>query len=242
MRDTAKAQVATLVKRLISRSEETKLVCKSIVNKVLFNSGISGANEVYDVLPNLIQGVDNYQRIGDKVTPKSLTVRGTVAINFNEARSLTPEVHVFIVSHKSKKSYDALNAGTNAGRAQIANELIDAGDGSDIPFDGQVLPTLFPLNRKLLTVHAHKVLKLASSYGAAADQHSSDDTIRFKRFAVKIKCPKTLTYDSSISAIHPVNFAPVMMVGYVYPDGSFSEVLTTPVLVTAASTLYYDDA
>lgn len=242
MRDTAKAQMVSLVRKMISRSEETKMVAKSIVNNVLFNSGITSSTEVYDVLPNLTQGDDSWNRLGDKVTVKSLTVRGTVAINFNEARALTPEVHIFIVSHKSKKSYDALNAGSSAGRAQIVDELIDAGDGTDIPFNGTVLPTCLPLNRKLLTVHAHKVLKLASSYGAAADQHSSDDTIRYKRFAVKIKCPKVFTYDQSISAIHPVNFAPVMMVGYVYPDGTFSEVLTTPILVTAASTLYYDDA
>lgn len=242
MKDTAKAQVSTLVKKLISRSEETKLVCKSVVNNVLFNSGITSSTEVYDVLPNLVQGVDNYQRIGDRVTPKSLSVRGTIAINFNESRSLTPEVHVFIVSHKSKRSYDALNAGASAGRQQIVDELIDLGNGTDTNFNGQVLPTCFPLNRKLLTIHAHKVLKLSSSYGALANEHTADDTLRFRRFAIKVKCPKTLTYDASISAIHPVNFAPVMMVGYVYPDGTFSEVLTTPVLVTATSTLYYDDA
>lgn len=242
MKDTAKVQVATLVKRLINRSEETKQVSRAVCNKILFNAGITSSTEVYDVLPVMQQGTGNFQRIADKVSAKSLIVRGTVSINFNESRALTPEVHVFIVSHKSKKSYDSLNAGSSAGRQQIVDKLIDAGNGNDIRFDGEVYPSLLPLNRKLLHVHSHKVLKLASSHGALANEHTSDDTIRFKRFSIKLKCPKVLTYDASISTDNPVNFAPVMMIGYVYPDGTYSEVITTPILATVSSTLYYDDA
>lgn len=246
MKDAAKAQVISLMRKMISRSEETKYVGTVCTPKTNIPANIT-LNSMWDVLPPLPEVTDattGHGRLGDRVTPKGLILRGYVGIDSNEARSLTPEVHVMVVSHKSKKSYAALEAGTNAGKLEILSNLYDTGDGNAIGFDGTVPPTLFPYNKKSVNVLAHKRFKLASSYGATANEHSADDTKRWARFEFKLSCPKVFIYDNDLDAAQPTNFAPELIVGFTYPDDTPPEVNTNkaPVVVYAASQLYYDDA
>lgn len=242
MKDTAKAQVISLMRKMISRSEETKMRCSGVWAGVQFNSAISGVADCYKALPDVVDGTANFNRIGERIKPKALVLRGTVAINYTQPNSIAPEVHLFVVSHKSKKSYSALNAASGAGYSEIVDNLYDFGNGTNGPFDGTVPPTLYPLNTKTLRILAHKKLDLAVSTQASTSNRESSSDRRQRRFTIKLKVPSVLTYDESIDTSYPTNYAPVLMLGFTYPDGQSPSVIVTPVLASCTFTLLYDDA
>ena len=46
-----------------------------------FNSTISASTECYPLLPAVTEGTDGHQRIGDKIRPKYLIVKGQIQYN-----------------------------------------------------------------------------------------------------------------------------------------------------------------
>lgn len=249
MKDTTKAQVTTLVKGLISRSEETKYKGTTIYTASNFNGRISPADWTI-CLPQVAQAagaVNSFTRIGDRIKPKGLYLEGFFAINHTEARALGMAIDMFVVKHKSKKSWNAFNAGAvgggpGVGAQELSSSLLDNGAGNKFGYDGTTEHALFPINTDLVSVIKHKRYNLYSSYGVAANQRGNDDTRRYVRVAMKIPTPTTLIYDSAIDSLNPTNFCPLVAFGFHYPDGTTPQDEVTPLLVTLRARLYYDDA
>lgn len=239
MRDTTKAQVLTVVKRMISRTNEDKYSAKDVWNRVGFNSSVS-AGDLYGVLPVVNRGDDEFQRTGSKITPKYLRLRGTVAIINTEASSLTPECRLMVLSSRSAKSYYALNQGTV--KTDLSGRLLNDGQGNKLPYDGSAIRHFYSINKDDFTVHADKRIKLASSYGAISSQHSADDTRRFAHFDIKIKCPKHLIFEDSLDPNYPTNFAPFVCMGFTSPDDTGTFTVTTPIIGNMHASLVYEDS
>lgn len=247
MKDTSKAQVLSLVKKMINRREETKVAGRNVWNAVNFNNSI-GSSDLYGVLPPLSVGNESYQRDGSKVFPKYLILKGTLAIDKTEAYSDCMEVRLMVLSAKGSKSYYAINSGSTkadfAGKLMNTHQNVSAPGSPPIcgPYDGTTAVHLMDINRDLFHVHADKKIKLCSSYGSTANARSSDDQLRYRDFTIKVKCPKVLDFEDNIDPLYPSNFAPFVCMGFTYPDGRAPSDLSVPLLANCQAFLYYKDA
>lgn len=243
MKPTAKAQVQDLVKRAIDKNIENKFASVAIANTTACPAGGVLPASITNVLPKVQVGDESWQRNGASIRPKQLVIKGHVAIKVNENRALRPLVRIMVWSMKEAKSYNSTFA---VGSASIANLLLDYGSGGTGPYNGTPLSACFPMNRKRLAVHYDKQVRLTNSYATGVNAEGSDEPYRFYKFAIKVKTPATLRYDDSIPAgpgtDYPQNFAPLMAVSYCYPDGTTEPADEEPLIWTAVSQLYYEDA
>lgn len=244
MRDTTKAQVTTLVKGLIARSEETKY--KGALLALNHNSpNRIVASSWQPVLPQIAQVAgsgNSYTRIGDRVKPKGLYVDCFFAIDENEARALNLQLDIFFVQHKSKKSWNAFNAGGGVGGVELSSYLLDNGAGAKLGYDGTLEHALMPINDDLVKLVKHKRVNLYSSYTGISHEQSDCQTRRFTRMTFKIPTPSTLIYDNTIDPLNPTNFLTLMGYGFVYPDGLAPSTEIEPLQATIRSRFYYEDA
>ena len=76
----ASKALTQVIKKVISKEQETKYVARDVLNNVLFNSPVVSTSELYSCLPAMEVGTLSSQRIGQKVTPRSCRIRGTIAL------------------------------------------------------------------------------------------------------------------------------------------------------------------
>lgn len=244
MKDTVKAQVMTMVKKMIDGKAEHRRAGKNIWERVGFNASIS-SGDLYGCLPVVSKGVETWQRTGSVIQPKHLLLRGVIAISNTEAKALGASIRLIVAATKGEKSYLALNTA----KTDIANNLLDqeysfntaAPWANKVPYDGSPMRHTYPLNKEMLHVYHDKHIHLFSSYGENANQRSSDDTRRFIEFALKVPCPKKLTYEDDLDSDYPTNWAPFVCLGYTYPDGTDVPSITTPVVSSLHASLVFED-
>lgn len=244
LKDTTKAQVTNLVKSIISETVETKHKGTTLELQSNYPNRMLVSNWL-NLCPQLAQSagsVNSYTRIGDKVKPKGLYVDCYFAIDENESRALNMQLDVFIVKHKSFKSWHSLVQGSGAPLVELTNYLFDTGSGAKVGYDGTLEHSILPINDDIVTLIKHKRVNLYSSYSTTSHQQSDCQTRRFTRMTFKIPLPSTLIYDSAIDPLNPTNFCPLMNFGFVYPDGLAPSTELEPLQATIHSRLYYDDA
>ena len=113
----AKQQVMQIVKATIARQTENKMRGFNVETNVLHNSAIADA-DVVPILGSIPEGTGHNERIGDRVKPKSLTVRGIVGLNPDNNPNNKPMiVSVYVLGCKDKKTNALVTAG--AGMADL---------------------------------------------------------------------------------------------------------------------------
>lgn len=244
-----KSQFTRNVKAIISSMTETKKAFHTSGNALtMFNSGIDSNGDILQILPAIAQGSTEGQRVGDQVRGQSLNVRGYVKLNLNATDNSTKlpavAVRMMCVTFKNRQCYsDAALAGS-----QLISLLQKGATTS--AFTGLLSDLYAPINTEGFTVHHDEVIHLNQTYIAAigAAQPSArvpidaKDTVKFFNFYVKCK-NKKLCYDEDFGAgIYPTNFSPVMLMGYVYLDGSAADTLSTNVGMQYDTTFRYEDA
>lgn len=210
---------------------------------VSFNSGINGAGDMLNIIPNMDNGVEINQRIGDKVIMQSHTIYGyfrivpnTTALSYKFGNVA---VRQMIISLKSISNYDAVINDTNLTAKLLG--LLRKG-GTTTGFSGIVSDVMADVNRDVFTLHFDKVYHIKSDYNMTAIGSTTQDTLRMFRINMKAK-NKQLKYDNNISAgLLPTNYAPIMVFGYCYMDGSLPDTTSTNLQVYYSTTLKYEDA
>jgi len=238
---TVKA-VRAIAKSVVARASETKFV--SLRQDLGFNSTITGPGECYAVMPPIPQGTGDFQRVGDRVSGRTLYIKGH--INYNAAfldtigvNNYVPPstVRVMILSQKNIRSNAQL------GNVDTANLLKDnVGGAGSRSYAGGMTDNLAPINKDLFKVHFDKKIKMNCVY-QQSDGTGSSGWVgqRTAYFRCAIKLPKTLFYDVTNGNV-PNNFAPFFCLGGVCDDGSSPFTINTPYRVSFLSTAYYDDA
>lgn len=235
--------VAKIAKRVLKRTAETKFV--SVQNDQLFNSSITSVSECYPVVPQIPQGVDDFQRMGDSIKAKYLIVRGKVQwskdyLQSNGQTFIPPvTLRVMILSQKSVKCTTDLN------RLQVGYFLKDnVATGVARSYTGGQFDNLAPLNTDLLNIHMDKKIKLnwikpaVTAGGGSTDTSVGNDHTRY--FYCKIKLDRTLKFDDN-SSNYPNSIAPFICMGGVCDDGETPYTTGTPFHMTYLSTLYFQD-
>lgn len=214
---------------------EDKHLITTLENLQLHNSAIS-SGDVISIMPVPVLGTNDYNRIGAKITPKYLVVKGTISvIRAGMVINRPIGLRVIAFNQRDVKSYTA------SGSVQTGALLRSANGGSQ-SYDGTLLNHLLPLNDELFSRISDKTYKLdqQSSNGTGGDFEGTNTRTSVIAFSFKVKCPKTLKFDNT--SAFPNNHAPFMAVGYCFLDGTSADITSTNVQVTSYAHLKYEDA
>lgn len=228
------ASIVRTIKKVINKSTETKVANFNTGASLLkFNSGINSVADYYQVVPSIVQGPMINERIGDSIRAQSLRIKGYVKLDIITTASVpnvsTVLVRLMVVSLKSKSNYDEV-----IGSSSPLNGLIRRG-GITTTFAGNLNDINAEINSELWTKHYDRKFYLSQDYlNTAVGAADIRNTVKF--FNINIKCKdKVLKYDDGTSAgVLPTNFAPVLLVGYSFLNG------TAPDTVNTAVGIYYD--
>ena len=152
----------------------------------VFNSTISGPSEAYPLMPQIGQGTDDFQRIGDKVRGKYLYVKGHLMWNasFINAVGVNNYVppstcRILILSQKNVKSN--LQISTDVDTPHLLKDNV--GTGVARAYVGVMRDNLAPINKDLFKVHMDKKVKMRyiyqSSDGTGTGSHVGQPTVYF---------------------------------------------------------------
>lgn len=226
----------SLVKKMIAKKVENKVIGNQVEKNVLHNSPI-GPADCYPLIPEIANGEESYERLGDKISPKSLKVKGLISFSQLLAYGAQKDVYVrvMILSQKNVKT----GAQVLASAVDTAHLLRPNIPGStQVAFDGTTPPSILPINTDLFKVYMDKTIKLTGTALSAIEQIS-----RFSaRWSYTFKSlPGSLTFDDG-NADWCNNFAPFLCVGYSFCDGSPAETATTRICSNTYSQLTYSDS
>lgn len=239
--------LSKLVRRITNRGVEVKHVGQNVVNDA-FNSTISASTECYPIVPAVSEGTDGHQRIGDRIRPKYLIVKGKLQYDStvdgaggSPGTYLPPSVvRVMILTQKNiKVSSDVSN------RADITHLLKD-NINTDIAraYTGSAFDNLAPINKDLFTVHMDRKFKMKALLHTDLGNNNTitlDGTQPTITFVKKIRCPKTLFFDDG-NGNYPNNFAPFICMGSVVDNNQGAWTATTPYRLVVQGELYFTDA
>jgi len=210
---------------------------------VSFNSGISGAGDILQIIPNMFNGTEVNERVGDKVNLKSHNIRGYFRIVPNTAAANykfgNVAVRQMVLSLKTISNYDAVVADPT-----LANKLLGLlrKGGTTVSFQGLVSDVMCEINREVFTVHYDKVYHIKTDYNMTAIGATTQDTLRMFNINMKVK-NKQLKYSDDVStSLLPTNYGCFMVFGYCYMDGSLPDTAATNLQVYYSSVMKYEDA
>jgi len=208
-----------------------------------FNSSISAASECYKILPDVSEGTDGHERIGNKIKPKYLVVKGKLHYSGVDQGTYFPPntARLLILTQKNVKCNAQISSTVDPALLLKDNVGTDAAR----PYNGTNFDNLAPINKELFNVLMDKKVKLRAQI---EKQLGNNNTVlaygnqKTITWSVKIKCPAELTFDDT-NGNTPNNFAPFFCMGGVNDDSTTGPwITTTPYHCTVLSTLYFYDA
>lgn len=238
-----RSRLSTLVRRIVNRGVEVKHVGQRVIDAD-FNSTISAASECYRVCPDVTEGTDGHQRIGDQIRPKYIIVKGKLHYSSSVQGNYIPPstVRLLILSQRNIQ----LSTDINPGNRVDVDHLLKDNIATDVgrAYTGSAFDNLAPINKDLFTVHMDRKVKMRAQIEKEMGNSNTVlgyATQRTYTFSVKIKCPAKMYFDDG-SASTPNNFAPFFCLGGVNDDSSTPWTLSTPYHCTVQSELYFVDA
>lgn len=246
---------ATLVAQSISAGEVRRQLVRYAEKKLAgvnldlsFNSTIGSSSECYPLLPTITEGTAGNQRIGNKIRPKYLIVKGKIQYNNSFLDTAGTQfippctVRAMILTQKSVRYSGAVSTDVDV------SHLLKDNIGTDVArsYSGTQYDNLAPINTELFNVIMDKKIKfnwinhqvVLTDPGVSISHDSGND--RTKYFYCKVPVPANLYFDDG-SGNYPNNFAPFFCFGSVMDDGSSPWTASTPYHVTIQSALYYTD-
>lgn len=221
------------MRTVIGKDVENKERGFILEQNVVHNAPITDA-DVVPILGSIPEGTGSLERLGDRIKPKSLFVRGLISTNPDYNPNNKPMiVSIYILGCKDKKTNALVQAG--AGLADLLKPNI--GGTEQVPFDGSSLRSMFPVNTEKFRVY-HQEKRLLAPGSAAAGTREYEAL----RWSYSFKdLPASLTYDEA-NGDDANNFAPFLVIGYSYADGTVGETLQTRIISNAFAQLRYEDA
>lgn len=260
--------IKRIVKSVVRRNVETKQALTQMFNQVPvpgggLNPGAQNPNGLIwpTIVPQIQQGTAVNQRIGDKVKPQTLRIKGYVRsldYDLNSNNNNRPfYAHIWVVIDKSIRApYD------NSGNAVYNKSPLNFKRNAQmpVPFDGSIMNALYGYNTDSYTILAHRRIKLDSmspttvyvgsqqTPTTAIQDSINNGAVYAKPFSIVLKgkkLPKQLLFDENdlgLGTSLNTNFNPLMYVALQNQDGTLSSYSQLRFSITAESTLYYEDA
>lgn len=222
------------MRTMIGKEAENKTRGNNVELNVLHNAPISDA-DVVPLIPSIPEGTGSLERLGDRIKPKSLGVRGVIGLNPDYNPNNKPMiVTVMILACKDKKTNALVQAG--AGMADLLKPNI--GGTEQVPWDGTTIRSNYVVNKEKFRVFYQKQFRIApGSLGGGTREY---DYITWGHVLDSKHMPASLTFDEA-TGDDPNNFAPFVVTGWCYTDGSAPDLVPRLVSNTFAQ-LSYEDA
>lgn len=243
-RPTQKAGIAEIVKQYIGRRTENKAVGNVVENDVAHNSSIGSADCEPIIAPigqldTTVGFSSATQRIGDRITPKSLTVKGVISLEpslLNTTQTLY--ARVLILAQKDiKVGSQVLGGAVNT--SALLRPMFNTVAGNDqIPFSGNTENLLHPVNTDLFRVYYDRIHKICGTGDGGIEENPARSYMWSYRFR---QLPASLTFDEG-NGDYPNNFAPFVAIGYAYADGTPPDTVNTRLVSHVYSLLTFEDA
>lgn len=245
----AKPALKSFIKKVIREQTETKEAYHTTSNAGLtyFNSGINSTADMLQIIPNITQGTDDNNRIGDQIRGMSLNIKGYLRFDpnnlINDASMTNVIARLMIVSLKTKSNYTEVISS-----ATPLNGLLKKG-GTQTAFTGILSDIYAPINTDLWTVHHDKKFYLSQDYlyqpptaGVAMVASNLKSTVKFYNMSLKIK-NKLLKYDDNISSgLLPTNYSPIFLLGYSYLNAASPDTLSIKLATQFDVIFRYEDS
>lgn len=243
MKDAQKAGVLSVVRKMLNKNLENRQVGWLVESGVNHNSAIGSADcepIIGEISPiDSSAGSNDTQRIGDRIRPKRLTVKGVVS--FNTAIPPTGQetyyVRVIIAAQKSIKVGSQVLGGS-VDTSRLLYPGFDGVGASAAPFNGNTQELLYPVNKNLFKVYMDKIIRLDPIAPGSVEQVNNFS----KRWSYTFKSlPASLTFDDG-NGDWANNFAPFVAIGYAFSDNTSPDVVGTHIRSNVFSQLEFEDA
>lgn len=239
------APVKSYVNRVIRRNEETKFSSNQYT-LTGFNSGISAVGDLVTVLPQVVVGTGQNNRIGNKIRPTRIEITGYVMIQTSQVSGLNDAFllggRLFCFQDKTSKSY----------ANSISNyNLLNLG-GSSTNFTGTAMNWVSPHNNEQFKFFADRKMVFMKPFGYTNNGTPSSTTSitgmdksifhPFKIVLTQKDLPAVLTYDQTDDLAFPTNFSPYIALGYCDLTDASPDTAVTKLKMEFNATMYYKDA
>lgn len=225
VRQARNSAFASKVLRVINKKEETKYVSSQLQQMVPMGQALVTPAGFFNCLQATTQGVGDYQRIGEKITP----VKAAIDFSFNwmneQSNNQDVVVNLWIVLAKGANSRIALPT-------VPVGQFLNVGNGTNRDPDDANQPLMLnqinhmPLNKDQYTQLRHYRFRMRRGTGAQANQGpativaptgtTANEDQRFIRYTWK---PPTLKYNTNADA-YPTSHYPVYGYYVTNADGS----------------------
>lgn len=251
---TRKANLTAMVKKIVNRQEETKYVSEIVQDHKNHNPSIYASGDMFNVIPQVKQGTDDFQRIGRVIKP----VKGFVDVHLSytptgiEGGAVQTAQSIYAVlyhvTNRTWKNYPSIPTAPG-----IFGGLLDLGNGQSTYFSGDILDLQRPVNKDNFRLVKKYVVKLTRNVGFTQGDAVAGNSPNMPSHSGYVRIPlkrmPMLRFDPGIGATgqfdYPVNYSPVIGVGYCFADGTPQTAATqeqTLLQVTATAHLWFKDA
>lgn len=202
-----------------------------------FNSAIASAGELYNLLPDLTQGDQDFQRTASRIKVNYLTVEGMIKITNTSTAPEPKEVILYMLEDKVQTDASQL---TSLGTPLFLNN-----NGSAQNMDGTFATMSLPVDTERFKVLKKIRVRLTQNYMPASLQTGVIDNtgVLYKHFRVKFDWSKSknknMIYRSS-GDIQPVNRNYFFALGYVNYSGAIDVALANATL-QLTRLMYFQD-
>lgn len=231
--------VQSIAKKELHRKMEDKTAYKTLEH-ANYNSGISVQTDVSTVTPFISKGTGAGNRIGEEIIAKSLNMRGYILANlgYGTLSGCRLGVRMMIVQPRAYNGYDAVYNSY----ATWMGVLLRKGNTTS-SFTGTTSDYLAPINSDAIITYYDKrmIVEQPVQYTQVGEYVTLQTT---KPFNINLKVKgKKFKYDDSVNGgLSPVDFTPVLLIGYCHLDGGAPDTVNTQIQLSYVTTLKYEDA
>lgn len=189
-----KTGLRKMVKRILSRSLESKEYILSFNSGILSQTSASNfvSNTQY-MMPALVSGTNNAQRIGDAVTVSSMILKGQVGMA--NATALTTAYNARVLVY-SLKDYNQDTAGVNLPILEASNFLRSGGASTTVSGYNHN-DIMLPVNKNRINVYYDKTFLCGTGYGTATTNSNATVPSQHKFYVNLSKHFKKFKYDEN---------------------------------------------
>lgn len=202
-----------------------------------FNSAITSAGELYNLLPDLSQGDNDYQRTASRVKVNYLTVEGMIKITNTATAPEPKEVILYMLEDKVQTDASQLSS---LGTPNFLNN-----NGLSQNMDGTFATMSLPVDTERFKVLKKVRVRLTQNYMPASTQSGVIDNgaVLYHHFRIKFNWSKskskTMIYRNA-SDTQPVNRNYFFCLGYVNYSGAVDVALQNATL-QLTRLMYFQD-
>lgn len=237
-------KVQGIVQKMMRQGVETKQAYLT-QTPIDFNSGITVTPDALQVIPNISNGTGDNSRIGDQLSPQNLSIRGIVQMLPQGANATYYDrkiaVRMMLITPKSYGNWTSASANCTTWMPALLKK-----GGTTVGFTGDISDLYAPINTDAITCHKQKIFyfnQTAFPNGTINASMDQSHLVRFFKWNIKFGKTRKFKYDANIgSGLTPSNAGYIIVLGYVFVDGTAPDTIATRIRLQYDSVLNYEDA